>query len=191
MTNFNQYFPGGFTPIPELLPEGIYTVVINRSNLADNKKLTGINLTLRLEVLNPPYEGKAIYDCLCVENNNEKAQAIAQSKLKDICEAVGVTQITDTKQIIDKPLCARIKIEFDAYATERGGGEDIYCNRIYSYHAISVIGNSNFKASQKIKRPAKQKIGKKYVKNIETYAKLNKMESQDKNNLPFNDDVPF
>jgi hypothetical protein len=174
MLSFNDVFKDGFIPTDEAkpLPEGLYQAIIKKAELKDNKSLTGVNLVLRLSV-----HGRSIYDYLCVEHPNPRAQHYAHRKLKDICEAIGLTEMTDTKQLKDQTVCVRLNVEIDVYATERGDGEKIYCNRIYSYHPIEVMGMTaepvGYPISKaKPKRAAKPKTRKNYANEVNQLPKL-------------------
>jgi hypothetical protein len=85
--------------------------------------------------------------------------------------------MTDTKQLKDQTVCVRLNVEIDVYATERGDGEKIYCNRIYSYHPIEVMGMTaepvGYPISKaKPKRAAKPKTRKNYANEVNQLPKL-------------------
>jgi hypothetical protein len=191
VVTFKEAFPNGFIPTDETkpLPEGLFKAVIKKAELKDNKTLTGVNLVLRLSV-----HGRSLYDYLCVEHPNPRAQNYAHSKLKDICEAIELPEMTDTKQLIDKTVCVRLKVELDAYATERGDGEDIYCNRIYSYHPIEVMGMTAEPIPIKKKQATKPKTRKDYANEVNLLPKLMGEAVKRGVEIPledFNDELPF
>jgi hypothetical protein len=192
VVTFNDIFKDGFIPTDETKPlaEGLYQAIIKKAELKDNKALTGVNLILRLSV-----EGRSVYDYLCVEHPNPKAQNYAHHKLKDICEAIGLTEMTDTKQLIDKTVCARLKVEFDVYATERGEGENIYCNRVYSYHPIEMMGMTAQPVPKaKPKKITKPKTRKNYANEVNQLPKLMGNAVKRGVEIPlndFDDPIPF
>jgi len=171
------------------LPEGLYPAVIKKAELKDNKALTGVNLVLKLEV-----QDRVLYDYLCVEHPNEKAQNYAHRKLKDICLATGLTQLDGVKPLIGKTVGVRLRVEFDAYATERGYGEDIYCNRVYTYHSIQVMGGITVPNTQKTKSTPKPKTRKDYMKEANQLPRLMGEAVKRGLEIPFedfDDDIPF
>jgi hypothetical protein len=193
VVTFKDIFKDGFVPIDETkpLPEGLYKAVIKKAELKDNKALTGVNLVLRLSV-----HDRSIYDYLCVEHPNAKAQKYAHRKLKDICDAINLPEMTDTKQLIDKTVCVRLKVELNPYATEQGDGEKIYCNRVYSYHPIEFIGLEPdvIKPKAKSKRAAKPKTRKDYANEVNALPQLMGEAVKRGVEIPledFNDSIPF
>jgi hypothetical protein len=146
-------------------------------------------LALRLSV-----HGHSIYDYLCIEHPNPRAQNYAHAKLKDICEAIGLTEMTDTKQLKDKTVCVLLKVELNAYATERGDGEDIYCNRVDSYHPIEFMGMTADPMPPKQKRASKPKTRKDYANEVNVLPKLMGEVVKRNGEVPyedFNDPIPF
>lgn len=117
------------------LPKGQYRVHITESEVNPNKSGTGTNMTLKLVVQDGKYTNRIIFENLCVKHNNATAQAIAQTRLKQICESLKITQLKDSIQLHDKDLMVSLDVELDIYATEKAGpGSDpIYRNTIKGY----------------------------------------------------------
>ena len=142
MANIAHMFDHGFMPdeietqdaVFDPLPRGNYPVIITASELADNKNLTGVNLTLKFNVQSGMYQNRVLFENLCVQHKNETAQKIAQTKLKRICEALGITKLIDTNELHNKPLIVGIYVELDDYATQRNlDGQQVFRNVIKSY----------------------------------------------------------
>jgi len=120
----------GYAPVPK----GIYSIIIADSELAPNKNGTGTNMTLKLIIQDGKAKGRTLFDNLCVVHKNEIAQRIAQTRMKQICTALGIGQVKDTSQFHDKPLNVSIDVELDEYGTnKRNDGEKVYRNSIKAY----------------------------------------------------------
>jgi hypothetical protein len=120
----------GFAPVPK----GIYSIIIADSELAANKSGTGTNMTLKLIIQEGKSKGRTLFDNLCVVHKNEIAQRIAQTRMKQICTALGIGQVKDTSQFHDKPLRVSVDVELDEYGTnKRNDGEKVYRNAIKAY----------------------------------------------------------
>lgn len=116
------------------LPKGQYLINITESEIVPNSKGTGSNLTLKLVVQDGKHRNRIVFDNLCVQHSNATAQAIAQTRLKQICEAVGLKKLTDTSQFHDKDLLVNVDVEFDEYQTNKhNNGEKYYRNSIKGY----------------------------------------------------------
>ena len=50
---------------------------------------------------------------LNLENRNEKAVKIAHGNLSSICRALGIGMLTDTNQLLNKPLIIKVTIQKD------------------------------------------------------------------------------
>jgi hypothetical protein len=125
----------GFAPVPK----GIYSIIIVESELTPNKNGTGTNLTLKLIIQEGKAKGRTLFDTLCVVHKNEIAQRIAQTRMKQICTALGIGQVNDTSQFHDKPLSVSIDVELDEYSTnKRNDGEKVYRNIIKAYEGSPV-----------------------------------------------------
>ncbi len=124
---------GGFDPVPK----GQYTVQVTESEVMPNNLGTGTNLTLKLVIQDGKFKNRVIFDNLCVVHKNATAQAIAQSKLKQICESVGIKALKDSSQLHDKNISVFIVVAKDDYKTEKQG-VDVFRNNIRSYASLKV-----------------------------------------------------
>ena len=118
------------------LPKGEYLIHITESEIAENKSGTGTNLTLKLVVQDGKYKNRVIFENLCVVHQNPTAQGIAQTRLKQICEAVKVAALKDSSQLHDKPLVVNLDVELDKYATNNHPmNEPQFRNQVKGYRA--------------------------------------------------------
>lgn len=107
--NFNaqQISPESqFTPVPN----GDYPVIITESEFKDTKSGGGQYLQLVLEIIEGPYKGRKIWDRLNLKNSNVTAVEIAQRALSQICHAVGHLNLTDTVDLHNKPMIAKLVV---------------------------------------------------------------------------------
>lgn len=124
---------GGF----DTVPKGEYKIHITESEVMPNKSGTGTNLTLKLVIQDGKFRNRVLFDNLCVVHQNPTAQAIAQSRLKQMCDALGIKALKDSSQLHDKPITACVSVELDKYQTERNGVET-FRNNIRSYGAAAA-----------------------------------------------------
>jgi hypothetical protein len=95
----------------EILPAGDYKVAIVDSSMDPTKNGNGQYLKLHLQVLDGQHKGQILFDRLNLDNPNPKAVEIAQRVLSAICHAVGVLQVSDSSQLHNRPLLARVVIK--------------------------------------------------------------------------------
>jgi hypothetical protein len=102
----NDYDPStSFDPIPA----GKYVAAITASEMKPTKRKDGSYLELEFEVLEGPYQGRKVWDRLCINHPNELTQKIARSNLSAICRAVGVLQPQDSTDLHNVPLTIRVR----------------------------------------------------------------------------------
>lgn len=96
-----------FTPIPA----DTYIVQVTKSEMKPTRDATGEMLKLEFTVLEGEYTGRKIYENLNLVNKNEMAVKIARSKLKQICQACGLSQIEDSAELHGIPFRGLVVIE--------------------------------------------------------------------------------
>ena len=117
-------------PAPERapLPKGMYEVAVISSDLKTTQAGTGQYIELTLQVLDGPHGGRRIWDRLNISNPNKTAEDIAKRQLQMLCLAAGVTNLTDTEQLHDRPVLAEIDLD----------RKDASRNRVMGYAATSA-----------------------------------------------------
>ena len=90
------------------IPNGDYLCIITTSEMKPTKAGDGAYLELELQVIEGPYQGRKLWDRLNLNNANETTVKIAKGTLSAICRAVGVLQPTDTCELHDLPLVAKV-----------------------------------------------------------------------------------
>ena len=112
--NFNteDVEPSGFEP----LPEGEYKVILQSADgPIETANKTGSYLKLKFQVIEGEFKNRIVFENLNLwrTGNTEKDKTtirIAQSRLRDLCLAVGKTRIKDTMELVNKPLIVRLKV---------------------------------------------------------------------------------
>ncbi len=95
----------------EVLPDGDYPVVITASEWKKTQKGDGAYLELTLTVVDGPAKGRKTWDRLNLTNPNTQAVEIAQRTLSAICHATGVLKVSDSAQLHNVPLLAKVVIK--------------------------------------------------------------------------------
>jgi len=162
------------------IPEGTYRAAITKTELADNKNNTGVNLTLKVTIETGLFANRILFDNLCV--------------VHEICEAIGITDLKDTSQICDKSLSIKVKVELDEYATDKlNTGEKVMRTSITGYYPLSSnsepeVLNSDPKDKTDCQLAPKKQVTPKHKETVNNYSKLMKdMEELES----FNDDIDF
>jgi hypothetical protein len=93
----------------EPLPNGEYMVIITNSLLKKTKAGTGDIMELTLAVVDGPMKGRKIWDRLNVKNPNPTAVQMAQARLSAICHSVGKITFSDTAELHNIPMIAKVK----------------------------------------------------------------------------------
>lgn len=117
-------------PRPELgpLPAGMYPVIAVESALKDNSAGTGQFLAFTLQVIDGEFSGRKLWDNLNVNHPNKTAEDIARRQLQELCLAAGVSNLTNTEQLHDRPVLANVEID----------RKDKTRNRITGYASVSA-----------------------------------------------------
>lgn len=114
MAQFNEAFDAS-TVTPDaprdVLPDGDYPVIIEQSEWKETKAKTGMYLELTLQVIDGPQKGRKVWDRLNLSNPNTQAVEIAQRTLSAICHATGVMKVSDSAQLHNMPLLAKVTVK--------------------------------------------------------------------------------
>ena len=94
----------------ELLPAGKYTCLVSDSSIQPLKSGNGTGLKLTLNVLQEGYNGRKLFVSLNVQHTDPESERISQQQLRQLCEAVGVSRMTDTAELHNKPFIAHVKV---------------------------------------------------------------------------------
>jgi hypothetical protein len=102
------------SPDFEPIPAGHYVATIAVAKASRLKSGRGQAVLLTWKVQDETHDGRLIFDRAIVSHESEKAMKFGRQKLKDICDACGVTgPLTDLTVLLDKPCSVFVKIEHD------------------------------------------------------------------------------
>ena len=94
----------------EALAQGKYVAQIVKSALSVTKDGMGQFLSLELDVLEGPYQGRKLFDRLNLINPNPQTVEIARRTLSAICHATGRMQVQDSQELHLIPFIADVQV---------------------------------------------------------------------------------
>lgn len=97
------------------LPAGWYRVVIEEAELKPTSAGTGSYISMKLNVQDQQFNGRKVFANVTYQNPNQQATEIGQRQLSAICHAIGVLNLTDTGQLLNRPLLAKLAITAPTY----------------------------------------------------------------------------
>lgn len=130
-----------------LVEDGRYNAVFVKEELKDTKSggkmvvLTGIITT-------GPHKDKEFTENLNIINSNEQAVQIAMKTIANIGKAVGLGQVTDTNQLMNKPLIIETKQKDRSYTNDSGEEITFKESQIKKYLATTSGASSNIGSDQ-------------------------------------------
>ena len=93
----------------EELPNGIYELEIDASDVTPTKDGRGTILKTTMVVLRPEeYEKRKLFTNYNLENPNAQAQEIGQRQFASLCRAIGVQEVEDSEELHFKAFIAKI-----------------------------------------------------------------------------------
>lgn len=128
----------------EPLPAGTYLARITEAEVKPTKAGTGKYIKIRYDILGPTHQGRAVFGNLNIRNPNPQAEKIGRQQLNKMMTAIGLTQLTDTDQLIGAPLQIKLKI--------RDGGEYGPSNDVAGFK--SAGGNQSLQPEERSSAPA-------------------------------------
>lgn len=108
----------------EVLPPGIYDVIISTSELKDNKSGNGQHINVTFEVIDGDAKGRLVFGNWNIRNSNPMAEKIGRSELAACCKALGIMNPEDTTELHDQPL--KIKVAIDKKDASRNDVKGYY-----------------------------------------------------------------
>lgn len=97
----------GFTPVPA----GWYIVTISGSEVKETKDGTGTYIKLVLDIQGPSHAGRKIFSNINIRNKSPDAERIGLQQLREIMEAGGLDDVTDSDQLIGVTLEAKVAVK--------------------------------------------------------------------------------
>lgn len=84
----------------EELPNGVYSLEIEASDVGPTKSGTGTVLKTTNVVIAPEqFKGRKLFSTYNLENANEVAQRIGQQQFASLCRAIGIQSVEDSEQL--------------------------------------------------------------------------------------------
>jgi hypothetical protein len=103
----------------------------------DPSKSGGQFLKLHLQVIDGPHAGVTLFDRLNLINSNPKAVEIAQRTLSAICHAVGVLRPSNSEELHNRPMVARVAYLEGGTRPDGNGGFYGPSNELKGYKPVS------------------------------------------------------
>ena len=97
----------------EAIPSDKYVVEITHSELKPTKAGNGSYLEIEYTVLEGEYQGRKVWDRLCLNHPTQKTVDIARANLSAICHAVNVLRPRESNELHHIPLVITVKAKKD------------------------------------------------------------------------------
>jgi len=96
----------------DAIPAGTYEAVISDSESKPMKSGNGMGFNFTFEIISGENKGRKVFVWITYEHRTSPdAQRIGREQLSSICRAVGVTQLSDTAQLHNRPLLITVAID--------------------------------------------------------------------------------
>jgi len=142
----------------EAIPAGWYTATISKAEVKPTNAGTGNYIAVRYDITGPTHQGRVVFGNLNIKNPNPKAEEIGRQQLGEIMRAIGLTQVTDSDQLIGGRLDIKLTIKKDE---QYGDGNDIKGFRTIGGSTLPSASTPSFPAQQSAPAKATPPWGKK------------------------------
>lgn len=105
----------------DLIPAGVYTAIIEESEIVVPKSGQGQMLKLTYQIIDGPFKGQKLFNNLMLQHSSQQAVNIATRTLNAIGLAVGVSQIQDSAQLHKIPMYIEVIIKNSKDFGEQNG----------------------------------------------------------------------
>lgn len=93
------------------LPNGVYKLEIEASDVVPTKAGTGTILKTTMAVIAPEqYKGRKLFGSYNLENANPDAQRIGQAQFASLCRAIGLDSVSDSEELHFRAFTAKIAL---------------------------------------------------------------------------------
>jgi len=113
----------------DVLPAGWYQAKVKATELKQTRAGNGEYISLQLEILGPSHQGRVVFSNINIMNPNPKAEEIGLSQLNSLLSAIGLSQISDTDQMINGEAMIKLSIKRSDEYGDR--------NEVKGYKAVS------------------------------------------------------
>lgn len=91
------------------LPEGVYKLEMEASDVKETTKKNGTILSATFVVIEPEqYKGRKLFGNYNLENANPQAQEIGQKQFASLCRAVGLADVDDSEELHFRSFTAKV-----------------------------------------------------------------------------------
>ena len=142
----------------DAIPAGWYVATIAKAEVKPTNAGTGNYIAVRYDITGPTHQGRVVFGNLNIKNPNPKAEEIGRQQLGEIMRAIGLTQVTDTDQLIGGRLEIKLTIKKDE---QYGDGNDIKGFKSINGSTASMNVSSTTTAQQAASTKATPPWGKK------------------------------
>ena len=94
----------------DAIPAGWYDATIAGAELKDSKS-GGKYINIRYDILGPSHSGRVVFGMITVANSNVKAEEIGRQQLGQVINALGITKLSDTDQLIGGTISIKVTVE--------------------------------------------------------------------------------
>ena len=131
--NYTDYEETSFEPVPA----GTYVIGLESSEMKTTKKGDGQYLKCTFQILDGEYKNRKVFMNFNMVNPSQTAQNIGLSQFAALCKATGVLQPTDSCQLNDIPVKAKVKVIKNTY-----NGEEKMVNEISDFMPNTATATS-------------------------------------------------
>lgn len=121
------------------LPAGWYNVRITEADVKQTKAGTGNYIKVRYDVTDGQHAGRVVFGNLNLRNPNPKAEEIGRQQLSKLMLAMGLTQVTDTDQLIGGTLSIKLAIQ---QSEQYGDSNDVKDWKALSNQPAAMSGSA-------------------------------------------------
>lgn len=141
----------------EELPNGVYELEVEASDVAPTKDGRGTILKTTMTVLRPEECAKRkIFNNYNLENPSAQAQEIGQKQFAALCRAIGVSEVEDSEELHFKAFTAKIGLGKPQYEKKPNGEivRDANGDPVIKYPARAEIKRYYFPDEGNVPEPA-------------------------------------
>jgi len=118
MSDVQQFLGGAFDTYsvePQqdfaAIPPGKYPVLIEKAEVKETKSHTGHYVEITMAVLDGPFKNRKVFDRINIQNPNAQCVEIGLRCLAALGQAIGLTHIADTSQLVNQVCIAHVKVK--------------------------------------------------------------------------------
>jgi Protein of unknown function (DUF669) len=105
---FEFKFDSSTVEEPEIIPQGRYNFIVKEAEIKLTKKDSYAMVVFQFKIVGGPEDGRIVFDYLVVGHSEPKVAAIAQRKLKFICENCNYPKFDNVKELENKVFSAQV-----------------------------------------------------------------------------------